>query len=374
MKQYKLLEITTQYDQYLREFYSNHDDIIDLSYDELYNLLVNDCFAESDFLHRQLNKMGIESKVIFCNNRNLQNKWKQTNAERTSIEILLSQIKEFLPDVILISCISYFSKEETIRIKESLGNKKVKLVGFHFTILDTAFKQNAILYDQIYTGNNVYVNFMKENGLSAYLLRHAFEPDILPIVSKNVKKNEICFLGNIIVGENAHNNRLDMLDSIIKSNLPYVFHGNIYGLIQEVLSSESGRKYMAIISEVARNMKTGVFGLKYYSTLSQYNICLNMHGTRMNYGAGNLRMFEATGVGTCLLTDDRSENADLFDINDEIVVYSSFEDLIEKAKWLIRNPKTAIEIALSGQKKTLNKHTYRNKAECLNEYIQKILK
>lgn len=373
MKQYKLLEITIQYENFIRQFYQYHTDISNLSYDELFTEIVENCFAESDFIHRQLNEMGIESKVVFYNNRNLQDKWCPHQKNISYFEILLLQIKDFMPDVIMISDICFFSQNETIAIKDCLGSKKIKLIGYHFTTLTDSFKKNAILYDQIYTGNKVYLSFMKNIGLPSYLLRHAFEPSILDKIAKYNKKNEICFLGSIIVGENAHSNRLELLDAMIKSKIPYTFYGNIYGQIQEVIASEKGKKYINIIAGIAKDMKKEVFGTKYYTIMSEHKICLNMHGMFMDYGAGNMRMFEATGIGACLLTDLRSENSELFDVDREIVVYDSLNDMVEKAKWLLDNPKRAKQIALAGQKKTLEKYTYRHKAEQLNEYIQKIL-
>lgn len=120
-------------------------------------------------------------------------------------------------------------------------------------------------------------------------------------------------------------------------------------------------------------MEKEIFGIEYYSVLKQYVVCLNMHGARLDYGAGNMRMFEVTGIGGCLLTDHRSENSELFDVDREMVVYHSLEEMVEKLKWLLDNPKIAKDIALAGQKKTLEKYTYKHKAEQLNEYIQKIL-
>ena len=58
MRQYKLLEISSQYDQYLRRFYNAHKDIETLSYEELFFMLVEDGFAESNFIHAQLKKLG----------------------------------------------------------------------------------------------------------------------------------------------------------------------------------------------------------------------------------------------------------------------------------------------------------------------------
>lgn len=373
MKQYRLLEITAQYDQYLRQFYSMHKDVDEWSYDKLYCALVEDAFAESDFIHRELNRIGIESKAIFWNNRNLQRKWKGFKNDMSYFDILLAQIKDFQPDVIVISDLSQFSREEIKIIKECLEPKTVKLAAYYFTVLNDVFWERAPLYDQIYTGSKAFVNAMKDCELPAYLLRHAFEPSILGHVPEQERRNKICFLGSVYIGEDMHNNRVQMFCELIKEKIDYDFYGNISGVLQETIPGKDDREIMGIGAEITGNRKPGVFGIDYYKVMGQYNICLNLHAACAgSHGAGNMRMFEATGMGTCLLTDSKDENAELFDVDKEIVVYESYEDMVQKAKWLIGHPQKGREIALAGQKRTLKEHTYRNKAECLNEYIQKL--
>lgn len=85
-----------------------------------------------------------------------------------------------------------------------------------------------------------------------------------------------------------------------------------------------------------------------------------------------MRMFEATGMGACLLTDAKEENAMLFEVDKEIVTYSDMGEFQDKVKWLVENPAQAIKIAKAGQKKTLQVHSYRNKALKLNEYLQEL--
>lgn len=377
MRHYKLLEINSQYDRYLSGFYKVHNDIDKLSYNELFSLLTNDCFAEANFIHSNLKKLGMESKVIFYNNRNLQNKWNPGHKDMSHFEILLSQIKEFSPDIIMISDVSGFTKEETAMMKESIPNKEKKLVGFHFTILDDAFKKNVYLYDQIYTGSKYLVKCMRNIGIPAFLLRHAFEPGIIDRLPKVERKNEVCFAGSIFRGKDMHDNRLEMLNMLSVSKVPYVFYGNIYGQTQVDSSleiSEEDKKYLNIINDIGKVMKPDLYGIAYYSALNQYNICLNLHGLCAGSGTGNARMYEATGIGSCLLTDYRDENLELFDVGNEIVVYESFEDMVEKAKWLLGNPEKAKQIAHAGQKRTLADYTYKNKAEQLNEYIQELLR
>lgn len=373
MRQYRLLEIATQYDQYLKKFYRKHESFDELSYDELFAMVVEDIFGPADFIHQHLRDMGIESKLVFYNNRNLQRKWNADLKDSSFFEILIAQIKDFSPDILFITNMHIFSKAELSVMKEILLPKNIKLVGFHYTSLSNFFLQNATLYDQIYTGNRVYVDKMRKHGLPAYLLRHAFEPSILGRIPECKKMNRLCFLGSIFTGSYIHNNRLDMLDMLIKAGLPYAFYGNIYGSIQDILSEKNGKRYIGIIADVVKSMKQEKFGTEYYSVLNNYGICLNVHGGTAEDGVGNMRMFEVTGIGSCLLTDGREGNSELFEENIEIMTYHSFEEMVEKARWLMDNPKKAREIAFAGQRKTLMKYTYKNKAECLNTYIQELL-
>ena len=59
----------------------------------------------------------------------------------------------------------------------------------------------------------------------------------------------------------------------------------------------------------------------------------------------------------CLLTDQKSDIHSIFEPDSEIVTYSSNEEAISKAKFLIREPKLARKIALAGQKRTLTQYT-----------------
>lgn len=85
-----------------------------------------------------------------------------------------------------------------------------------------------------------------------------------------------------------------------------------------------------------------------------------------------MRMFEATGMRTCLLTDAREENAEIFEVDKEIVTYSTMEEFQDKVKWLTEHPEQAAQIAKAGQEKTFRVHSYKNKALALNESLQEL--
>ena len=83
-----------------------------------------------------------------------------------------------------------------------------------------------------------------------------------------------------------------------------------------------------------------------------------------------MRLYEATGVGTCLLTDWKPNLHELFEPDKEVVAYQSPEECVEKIKWLLEHPEERERIAQAGQARTLQKHTFAQRAIQLNEIIQ----
>lgn len=383
MIQYRLLEIATTYDAYLDFFYEKNRNVDAFSYEELYSLFTEDCFAESDFIHRYLREIGIESKVVFYNNLKLQRKWKEEFADLEPFEIVVNQIRDYEPDVIYISDIAILSREQLLEIKNYAGSKKVKLVGFCFFLLTDKNVMGVIdLFDQVYTGAQHYVDAYREKCVDAKLLRHAFDSSVYERCASECRKKEVVFLGNVFLGKDVHSNRLDMLKALIDSGVPYSFYGGIYGAenngsvlrrIKNIIYPSKEQRLLYLIKNGNRqNHYPNIFGIDYYRILSEKLICVNCHIAAIGQGAGNMRMFEATGMGTCLLTDAKDENAALFEIDKEIVTYSNMEEFRDKVKWLIENPDRAAQIAKAGQEKTFRVHSYRNKALTLNEHLQEL--
>ena len=81
-------------------------------------------------------------------------------------------------------------------------------------------------------------------------------------------------------------------------------------------------------------------------------------------------MFEATGVGSCLISDHKNNNDEYFLPEKEIVVYKNKFDLMDKLDFYINNDKERQEIALAGQKRTLKDHTIDIRATELIDIIE----
>jgi spore maturation protein CgeB len=107
--------------------------------------------------------------------------------------------------------------------------------------------------------------------------------------------------------------------------------------------------------------------------LHNADITFNLHGSIAGNCAGNLRMFEASGAGSCLVTDNKVNITDLFEPDREIVVYNSSDECIEKIKYLLDHPMERAQIALAGQKRTLEQHNMENRIRKFDNFIQSVL-
>jgi spore maturation protein CgeB len=71
-----------------------------------------------------------------------------------------------------------------------------------------------------------------------------------------------------------------------------------------------------------------------------------------------MRLYEATGVGSLLVTDAKSNLHELFAPDAEVVTYASADELVEKARHYLAHDDELRAVAAAGQARTLREHTY----------------
>ena len=86
-----------------------------------------------------------------------------------------------------------------------------------------------------------------------------------------------------------------------------------------------------------------------------------------------MRLFEATGVGTCLISDHGPNISDMFEPDVEIVTYRSVEECIEKVEYLNSRPEERARIAAAGQKRTLTDHSIAKRCATIDSHFQRLL-
>jgi hypothetical protein len=113
---------------------------------------------------------------------------------------------------------------------------------------------------------------------------------------------------------------------------------------------------------IRRRAHQPVFGQEMYQLLHDSRISLNTHIDISPRSASNMRLYEATGAGTCLLTDWKANLPDLYEPEREVVTYRNADECVEKVRYLLNHERERIAIATAGQRRTLRDHTFTQRA------------
>lgn len=125
--------------------------------------------------------------------------------------------------------------------------------------------------------------------------------------------------------------------------------------------------------KIIRRTHPPVFGLEMFQQLRRSRVVFNNHIDISPVSASNMRLFETTGVGACLVTDWKKNLPQLFEPDKEVLTYRTAEECSEKVRYLLENEEARRSIAEAGQRRTLRDHTFENRAARIDEIIRKVL-
>ena len=119
-----------------------------------------------------------------------------------------------------------------------------------------------------------------------------------------------------------------------------------------------------------------LFGRPMYETLSSSRIVINIPAELADDQAPNMRLFEATGVGSFLLTEKQSTIEVFFRSGEEIETFSDEKELIEKIYYYLAHPEKCQAIAANGQARCLRDYSQHVRARsnvCFRDFSQRKL-
>ncbi len=339
--------------------------------------LLNKAFGTADFYSRNLERLGHEVQDLIVNCPLLQAAWARENHVGFSrlalglpsrllrlpvvgklvsllpgfAEIALEQVRAFKPDVLYCQEIRFFSPEV---MAEFRSHVKLIVGQIASPLPAEPFVKS---YDLILTSFPHFVPRIRAMGVASEYFRIGFDESVLAKLGRVEKDIDVSFVGGI---SRHHGKAFPMLEYLAR-NTPIQFYG--YGAER----LEQG-------SPIAARHHGEVWGLDMYRALARSRITINRHINVAENNANNMRLFEATGVGTLLLTDRKDNLGDLFEIGKEVVAYSSAEEAAELIRYYLAHPEEARAIARAGQARTLREHTYRHRMEelvpVLHRYLQ----
>jgi spore maturation protein CgeB len=392
----KILIINSLYDEYLAYFSRKNKESEKLSYLAQKNLFIQDSFSNFGVWEQNLGKLGYEVEEIISNADSLQERWaEENNVQKINdninlADIILAQINKFKPDIIWFNGNDY-------KLFELIRNKaeKVKLfIGWS----GSAISKSDIWkhFDLVLTCAPEVMDKFNKTGKPTQLLPQGFDQNIIERVRKCTPLNkEIVFIGQIINSVDFHCYRETLLRELTKKKIPLeIYTASLkphnlknwgkYFVKYFIESIRAGKEYFKKEQNIIKNysseklfrdsLKSAVYGLDMFNVLRSAKAALNIHADSSSNYASNMRLFEITGMGTCLLSDWRKNISQLFEVDREILTYKTPEECQEKIKWILANPAKARDIALNGQKRTLSEHSFEKRAELFDRILRNELK
>lgn len=168
-------------------------------------------------------------------------------------------------------------------------------------------------------------------------------------------EGQACSNPSIVVVGNMYPSRVRLLEMLAQRGLPLQLFGSGFPrwLATDLRRFHTGR-------HVTRNEKARVFreaGL----------VLNNVHPAE--FEGVNCRLFEATGCGGAVLTEHRAELSRMFDTDREVLSFSAFDDLVEKAEFLLRDPQRAMMLGDAASRRAHEEHTYERRLQQMLEIV-----
>jgi len=374
----KFLIVDTYYPFFSDTFYKNRPDLAEASYDDTLAALTAECFGTADFYSKNLKLLGNDAVDVVANDLVLQEKWATASgiglpgwlrreipmralsrARRVAkmpsrmSRILAERIKAERPDVLYFQNVGLC---EPWLIREI--RPFVKLIVGQIASLPPG-ERYLRGCDLILTSFPRFVDRFRSMGINSEYLKIAFEPTVLERLPKHESPFEVVFVGGF---GKVHAKGTAILEKVAKE-----IELDVWGYGAENIRADS---------PLRRHFHGEAWGIQMYAVLFNSKIVINRHGLvapeNEDY-ANNMRLYEATGSGAMLITDEKDNLGELFEVGSEVVSYSDADDLVEKIRYYLTHEDERRAIARSGQSRTLREHTYRQRMEELEQIIEAYL-
>lgn len=373
----KFLRISSIYPGFINTLNKKIDTNDD--YENILNLIFKEKYSVSNYITEELSKKNYKCYEIIHNYKLLQNKWLDKYGKRDSDEIILQQIRFYNPDVVFLGDVNLISKLIINELK-NISNTKLVLC-YHCAPFTNKQFEKLKHVDAIVTCTKGYkqkiINLINKDVL---LMHHAYKNDKIEVADESQRNIDVSFIGSIFLNNSLHIGRVDIIYELIKKYKnnyiainfsKYFFIELFYLLFKSILSLKIAKNFKIFfkILTIYILSKKPIYGRDMYRILQKTKILINKHIEDTEY-AGNMRLFEATGSGCLLLTDNKKDLDKFFSINEEIIIFNNKEDLIKKINYFLKNGKKLQNIAQKGRKKTISIHNYQNRVNELDSFIK----
>ena len=375
----RFLQIHSFYQTYLDVFYKSNPHLCTASFDEQIKAILADGFSEIHIFPPYMGALNYDPMFIVANNPYAQFAWANENGVRPShkdknslITLLNKQISQFKPDVLYIGDPTVFDSRFI-----SLLDWKPKIV--------LGWRAANIPQQTDWSGFDVILSSLSNLRDAAIKLGAQATEHFFPGYPEWRNKDlhsvtpqfDVVFSGTWSINQHPQRNKyikaIAEVASSGRNEISCAFYLN-------------GQKNM-IPAQVEKYNRGPRFGRSMYKALRSGKIVIDARGIleitnhsqqRLVDLAGNetanMRIFEATGCGSFLLTEHHENLKEYFEPEVEIETFRNTEELIEKIKYYLEHPEKREAIARKGQERCLNEYSMEVRAVEFDRIIKKYLK
>ncbi len=372
----RVLVVDTYYPRFLDEHYEKST-LEDASYDEQLAALMARAFGTSDAYSTELRRLGHEAWEIVVNAMPLQAAWAREHGMRTSLvlgtasrlptraglaarqafqnRIAMAQIEHFSPDVLYCQDLGVFTSRELsaihargIFVAGQIASPAPETETLRcFDLICTSFPHFVDRFRAIGVASE-YLPIGFDTRLSGRAAARGFDP-----ATQAARDIDVSFVGS--VDPRVHPSRVALLEQVCRKR-PIAVYGN-------------GIDALPAGSSIRGCFLGEAWGLSMYELLARSRITLNRHIDAAEGCANNMRLYEATGMGAMLLTDNGTNLSEIFQPDVEVESYAGAADLIKQLDLLLIDEERRSQIARAGRERTLADHSYSDVIARLSEIL-----
>ncbi len=411
----RLLRIGSNYPVFLHRVYHKYPGLDVSSYADQQTALMQESFGWADAWKIALEPFGYEVWEPVANARPAQAAWAREagcafDETEWIAQVTAAQVKAFRPDILFVNDYSTFSPDFIRRLRAECPSIRLIVAWCGAPYPNGDFFKAC---DLVLSNIPQLVDHFRAGGLDSEHLHHAFNP----VVNERLKGSahaatDFSFVGSLNTGNGAHLERERLLVSLadhldltvwadvqlpaVRDRIRLRAASAAYHVLRAAEGIPGGRALFGRVDRVRRlldrdaapsvwdsgfvhpslacHIRPPVYGLEMFAVLAGSKITLNSHTQISAKNATNMRLFEATGVGTCLLTEWMPDLGMLFEADTEVVTYRSAGEAIDKAKYLLEHDTERLRIAEAGQARTLKEHTFSRRAQVLTSLLDRRLR
>jgi spore maturation protein CgeB len=370
----RFLILNSDYSESLQWLYATRPGLENSPYNEQMTARNQSLLGIADFYSGNLRKLGHEAYDVNINNIWMQKAWAREHGikagdwrwdfrlrkgivpwvfrvkdDRWFYDVLAAQIKYYQPDVLLT-----LDMDLNLEFLRELKGEVRLLVGQH-AAMPLSEEKDWSIYDLAVSSFPPTVEWFRRRDIPVALIRWCSDPSLPGRFPDTERTIPLSFVGSFF---DVHQSRTALLEHLADT-LPL----QVWGLM-----GENGLEG----SPLKRSYKGTAWGRDMFMILAQSRITLNHHGNTPPY-ANNMRLFEATVMGTLLVTDWKQNLHEMFEPGKEVVAYRSAEECADLIKYYLEHEDERKRIAAAGQQRTLREHTYYHRMQELVAVVQEYL-